>query len=75
MELSPRPAQFVIVRGHGLAEPLGQGDVIATSGDYEGNLYGAANMVTYADRVDQAAARLVESAPRSGRRRCCCRRR
>jgi hypothetical protein len=56
-----------VARGSGIVGRL----TLTTAGlqevCYEGNLYGAANIVTYADRIYQAAARLVSRYPTMAR--------
>lgn len=56
-----RGAHFVIDHGSGIVgTPLDSGALLI---DYEGNRYGASNVVTYADRVHLAAGRHLERYP------------
>jgi len=65
---------YVPAPGHQTFIDAGSG-VVATEApgggllraDYEGNRYGAINMVTYADRVNHAAGRAADSYPTSAR--------
>jgi hypothetical protein len=56
------PIRTMIVAGSGIVGgPDFRGEYLAV--DYEGNLYGARNIVTYADRVNHAHGRMVDRYP------------
>ena len=56
-----------IIRGSGIVGSPARLDPGRVVIDFEGNRYGAANLVTYADRVRQAAGRHRERYPTSAR--------
>lgn len=51
------PIVSLVARGSAIVGPAGNGEAGQVSVDYEGNLYGTANIKTFADRARHAAGR------------------
>lgn len=60
---STSPLAARVARGSGIVGQVGSGMAETISLDYEGAIYGQANLVTYADRVRTAADRQLQHYP------------